>query len=223
MQAAPNRCYGRADLPLADGWQEALDGLVDRLRPIGPHAVCSSSSSRCALPARALAERLGVPLQLDPRLLELDFGDWDGLDWDEVPRAGLDRWAADPLAFAPPGGESGSALVERITAVQADLLAHNRPCLLVSHGGPLRLLGPMLAGAPPDLLAPAPAMGTLQIIEARTAASRASAARPEVMAGRPCRNLTGNNTRLNVSPPTPKRSPPARSLADHPQPPVPAS
>ena len=112
-----------------------------------------------------------MPLQLDPRLLELDFGDWDGLDWDQVPRAELDRWAADPLFFAPPGGESGSALVERITAVQADLLARNRSCLLVSHGGPLRLLGPMLAGAPPDLLAPAPAMGTLRIVEARTATS----------------------------------------------------
>jgi alpha-ribazole phosphatase len=33
---------------------------------------------------------------------------------------------------------------------------------VVSHGGPLRLLGPMLRGEAPDLLAPAPAMGRIE-------------------------------------------------------------
>lgn len=134
------------------------------LRPLHLQRVLTSPLSRCRLPAGALSARLGVPLQVDPRLAELDFGDWENVDWDKVPRATLDRWAADPSSFAPPGGETGAALLARVTDMHADLLADATPCLVVSHGGPLRLLVPMLRGEAVDLLSDAPEMGRLQIV-----------------------------------------------------------
>lgn len=160
----PNHCYGRTDLPLLDGWETTLPALAATLATAQRVTVWTSPLSRCLLPARALAGLLDVPVRVDPRLIELDFGAWDGLDWDDVPRASLDRWAADPLGFAAPGGESGAMLIRRIEAVCADIRAEARDCLIVSHGGPLRLLGPMLRGGMPDLLGRAPAMGSLEIV-----------------------------------------------------------
>lgn len=163
MESRPNHCYGRTDLPLASGWRNHLPELAQSLASI--RLIHTSPLSRCRLVAEALAERLRVPMRVDPRLIELDFGEWDGLDWDVVPRDALDRWAADPAAFAPPGGETGWALIERIGAFLNDLRLDRRCCLVVSHGGPLRLLGPMLRGEAPDLLAPGPSMGELRIVQ----------------------------------------------------------
>ncbi len=122
---------------------------------------------RCASVARFIARRLGVRLVLDARLLELDFGDWEGGRWDAVPRPALERWAADPLGFRAPGGESGSALVRRVAGFARRLARDGRPCVVVSHGGPLRLLPALLIGDAPDLLAPAPEPGRLRIVAAR--------------------------------------------------------
>lgn len=161
----PGRCYGRADLPLVPGWQAGLPALAAALRPIDPRVVRSSPLERCRLPAEALGRLLDIPVQPDPRLLELDFGDWDGRDWDALPRDALDRWAADPVGFAPPGGEAGRSLIARVAQACGELLAAGTGALVVSHGGPLRLLGPMLRGQHPDLLRPAPRPGALDLVD----------------------------------------------------------
>ena len=131
---------------------------------MAPTVAYTSPSRRCREPAEALAARLRIPLVLEPLLLELDFGRWEGRGWAELPRSELDRWAADPHRFAPPSGESGAALIDRMTALRAVLVADPRQWLLVSHGGPLRLLVPMLRGEPPDLLAPSPPTGGMRVV-----------------------------------------------------------
>ena len=104
--------------------------------------------------------------ELDPRLLELDFGEWEGRSWDAVERPALDRWAADPRGFRPPGGESGAELVQRVEGFARMLAGNARPCLVIAHGGPLRLLPALLAGDEVDLLAPSPEPGGLRIVPA---------------------------------------------------------
>ena len=140
---------------------------------MAPELIRSSPLRRCREPADVLGACLGIPVILDERLLELDFGDWEGMGWDRVPRAALDRWAADPAGFAPPSGETGAALIDRVSDVVAALAADVRPWLVMSHGGPLRLLDAMLRGDPPDLLAPSPLAGEMRVIHAiRTSAVR---------------------------------------------------
>jgi alpha-ribazole phosphatase len=119
-------------------------------------ALHTSPARRCMALAGAAATVTGLPATADPRLLEMDFGAWEGRPWDEVPRAALDAWAADPWGFAPPGGESGAAVVARLRAFHATL----RPgAVIVSHGGPLKVMAALNGGRPVDLLAPAPPMG----------------------------------------------------------------
>jgi alpha-ribazole phosphatase len=97
-------------------------------------------------------------------LQELDFGAWEGQPWAAVPRIDLDRWAASPLTFAPPGGESGADLIRRVRAVCAAITDDRRNCLIVSHGGPLKILLALLRARDPDLLAPAPPLGSVTVV-----------------------------------------------------------
>lgn len=135
------RCYGRLDLPLAA--PPAL--AAARLRGLLPTgvlaraAVFSSPSSRC----RALAACLSEAAQVDGRLLEMHFGNWEGRLWEEIERAALDAWAANPLHFVPPGGESPLAVRQRALAWVDELLAgadSDRQVLAVAHAGPIRML-----------------------------------------------------------------------------------
>ncbi|MDA8249882.1 MAG: histidine phosphatase family protein [Rhodospirillales bacterium] len=153
---APGICYGRLDLDLHP--QAAADAA--RLRAVVAGCagrVWSSPARRCRLIA-------GDGATPDERLRELDFGAWEGLAWDAVPRDALDRWAAAPHHFAPPQGESGAALLARVGAFHAELRARGEDCVVVSHGGPLKLLAALLHGTAPDLLAPAPALGSVSRI-----------------------------------------------------------
>jgi len=161
-------CYGRLDVPLATGWEDRVSQQAVWLAVVAPARIWSSPAARCRSVAVALAERLGLPVAFDRRLLELDFGDWEGRSWDDVPRAALDRWAADPHGFRPPGGESGAALIERVTGFARMLLDRGRPCAVISHGGPLRLLPALLRGEAADLMSPSPGIGTLQIVRIAT-------------------------------------------------------
>ncbi len=149
--AAGGRCYGRTDLPLAVEGDAAR--LAARLAPVGG-TVWTSPARRC----RGVAAALGAH-RVDPRLQELDFGAWEGLRWDDVPRAALDAWAADPWGFAPPGGESGAALVARVRAFRRALPPGDH--VVISHGGPLKVLLALEGGGPVDLLAPAPALASV--------------------------------------------------------------
>lgn len=84
-----------------------------------------------------------MPLHFDPRLLELDFGAWEGRPWDAIPRSESDPWAVDPVNRAPPGGEPFATLHARVAAVLATVLAG---AVLVCHAGPIRAGRMILAG-----------------------------------------------------------------------------
>ncbi|MEM9144982.1 MAG: histidine phosphatase family protein [Pseudomonadota bacterium] len=129
----PGTCYGRLDV--AEGPTAAAE-IAAALRLAPPvAAVWASPSRRCRQLARRLAARDGVALHLDTRLLELDFGRWEGMAWDEISRAESDPWAADPWALAPPGGERFADLHARIAAV---LETAPDEVALVCHAGPIR-------------------------------------------------------------------------------------
>ena len=138
------RCYGRLDLPLAD--PSSIAPVVAALASLRGATIHTSPLARC----RLVAEALGSPV-VDDRLVELDFGAWEGLSWDDVPRNDLDRWAVDLTGFAPPGGETGAALIDRVTTFWRGLTA---PAVVITHGGPLKVLMALAEDRPVDLSRP---------------------------------------------------------------------
>jgi alpha-ribazole phosphatase len=155
----PGICYGRLDLPLHPNAD--IERMARDPRLTGSKHVWTSPSHRCHAVAERIAQVLNVPLTADPRLMELDFGKWEGKPWDDIPRHDLDRWAADPLGFSAPGGESGAELIQRVTDFHTGL---SEDCIVVSHGGPLRVLSALLHGEPVDLFALPQAIGTITIL-----------------------------------------------------------
>lgn len=128
-------------------------------------AIHTSPLSRCRHVADALAADWGASVRLDDRLLEMDFGAWEGMEWDDVPRPALDAWAADLQGFAPPGGESGLNLIARVSDFWAGIVAAKGRHVIITHGGPLRVLLALTQGEAVDLSRTAPAMG--QVISGR--------------------------------------------------------
>jgi len=135
------RLIGRTDaMPTARG----IAACVDQARDLEAEVLIASDLSRARLAAEAIGRESGVPLSIDPRWRELDFGAWDGLAPAEVDGAALSRFWDDPDGHAPPGGECWSALVHRVTSAAADLAA--RPTLVVTHGGAMRAALAVLCG-----------------------------------------------------------------------------
>jgi alpha-ribazole phosphatase len=163
--AGPARCIGRTDLAVDPRKARRLAGRIRAAaRRHGlPRRVWVSPLERC----RAVGEVLqcwGFELKVDARLVELDFGRWDGQPWSEIPAAEVDAWAADLLHHAPGGGESLAQLAERVQSVVHEATAEPRqPRLVVSHGGwinALLHLPPGIQTLPAHLWPPAPAHGS---------------------------------------------------------------
>jgi alpha-ribazole phosphatase len=163
---AAGRCYGRLDLPLADA--ASITPILAALAPIRGAMIHTSPLARCRLVAEALAAdwRQAPPIA-DSRLLEMDFGAWEGVAWDDIPRADLDRWAADLTGFAPPGGETGAALVARVTEVWRMVSALPPAHVVITHGGPLKVLLALAEDRPVDLSRPALPMGSIHWLGSR--------------------------------------------------------
>ena len=126
----------------------AADGSVQ--------AVVTSPLLRCRQTAAAAAERLGLPVAVEPDLRETDFGAWDGLTFAEARERGpadMDAWLGSPSA-APPGGESFAQVRDRVARARDRLLAahRGRTVLLVSHVTPVKTLVLLALGAPSEAL-----------------------------------------------------------------------
>jgi len=143
----PGVCYGRLDVPLRSS---AAEDIERTLRSVpGVSAIFASPSQRCDRLARRLAQRDACELTLLPELRELDFGAWEGLHWNDVPRELSDRWADDPWNRAPPDGETEAQLFERVERAYHRIASCGVARIaIVAHGGPLRLMRCLILGLP---------------------------------------------------------------------------
>lgn len=135
-RGAEGLCYGRTDLALAPCFQANAARLERDLPRFA--RVLTSPLSRCRRLARALAAARGVALSVDERLVEMDFGAWEGQRWDAIPRAELDVWAADIEGARPHGGERVADMAARARAAlqeAASQVATRGPVLVVAHAG----------------------------------------------------------------------------------------
>lgn len=134
------RAQGQADVPLTDkGRLQALDAAKQLIAfEIG--AVYSSDLERAYDTAQAIAHAQGVEVITDPRLREIDQGDWTGLPVAEIERLWPELWGAARHYNARPGGESPREVRARALAALKDAVsAHPEGDIaVVSHGGTIR-------------------------------------------------------------------------------------
>ena len=153
---AQGRIQGHTDIPLSDEGLEKMRGLLPP-SPFETARVFASPSRR----ARQTAEALGlVNAVWDPRLMEQNWGEWEGLSRAGIlARDGEDAFAraGKALAFRPPGGESTAELHARVSSFLNEVAREEADAIAVAHLGVLRAAYTLATGwdmgtpMPPEL------------------------------------------------------------------------
>ncbi len=115
---AQGRCIGsRTDLPTDPRKAKRLAHRIRQLarRQALPRSVVTSPLRRAAAVGRWL-RRWGFAWVVDAALAEIDFGQWDGLHWADIPRNRFDAWMNDFSGFDFEGGEPLGQLLARASA-----------------------------------------------------------------------------------------------------------
>lgn len=133
---APGICYGQTDLDVAASFETEAAAALAALPAV--ERIVSSPLQRCRKLAEFVSAQADIPFDLDPRLMEMDFGTWEGRAWSEIERSEIDAWAADFYHARPHGGESVAILHVRIQAALDGLYDQDRSTLIVSHAGVIR-------------------------------------------------------------------------------------
>ena len=145
----PDRYLGRR-IPVAlseDGRQAAV-ALGERLKSVPLDRVISSPLERAHETARLIVGDRGLQIETDERLIEFDYGAWEGMAVDEVEQKvpnEFDLYDANPAIFRPGGGENGQDAARRAIALVDYLLEWwtgegDRTVLLVGHSSINRVL-----------------------------------------------------------------------------------
>jgi probable phosphoglycerate mutase len=128
--------------------------LALRLQSVEVEALYSSPLGRALETARLIGQAIGREAVVDRRLAELNYGAWEGRTFDEVKRAdpaAYRDWDADPASLAPPDGETGLQLIERVTPFLDEMSQrYQRGNVVVAcHKTVCRLVACHIMGVPP--------------------------------------------------------------------------
>lgn len=136
---------GQTDIALDDLGIRQAHWVAERLAVEAVHAVYASDLRRALHTADIIAERHRLLVTPVPDLREIDFGDWEGLQYQAIRESWSDtfkRLFTHPDTVDIPGGESFPILQRRCAkAVQALVRRHaNETIVIVSHGGSIRTI-----------------------------------------------------------------------------------
>jgi len=168
---ATGRWQGQADPPLNDAGRAQARQTALELKSHKMGALVSSDLLRARETAKIIGDALDLQVCLEPRLREMNLGDWQGLYSDEI-RARwpeqMKQWLEAPLAARPPNGESIQQLAARVLAAVNDIAARypDRPVAVVAHELPIAIILCRVKGIPlKDLRAHIPPNAVWQLVE----------------------------------------------------------
>lgn len=139
-------CYGQLDVDLKPTFYSEVSKIKSTLSHKGLASIpyiYSSPLSRCQRLARQIADEFTT----DSRLMELDFGDWEGWTWDEIYDTTEGRiWFSDYTSHPTLHGESYLELISRTKDFLSSLPKIHSDILIVTHAGVIRAIMHLLEG-----------------------------------------------------------------------------
>jgi alpha-ribazole phosphatase len=141
---APGALLGRTDPSLSERGRRQCAHLRALVPSGASTAYLCSPLARARQTAAIVTWGRDLSLEIDPDLSEIEFGEWEGLSFDQIERRypeQAEQWSRFTADFAFPGGESLLEFRTRIERVGDRLMAANRETLVVfTHGGVIRAL-----------------------------------------------------------------------------------
>ena len=131
-------CYGQTDIALAESFPDEMTDLHQKLPDFEDDClVFSSPLARC----RQLASTFSDKVTIDPRLMEINFGDWEGKSFNDIETNALQHWTDNFVTVRPPNGENFEDLYLRTGNFWLDLIANKaNQILVITHAGVIRAL-----------------------------------------------------------------------------------
>lgn len=141
-------CYGSLDVGLSDAGRQQMLRAARELVGEPVAAIYSSPRLRAVESARMLRDGLrqnGSEICVVPDFREIDFGDFEGMAYDDIAARYPDlyrQWMEASTAVQFPGGESFATMRLRVLrGFDAVLGAHaGETAVVVSHGGAIRAI-----------------------------------------------------------------------------------
>lgn len=168
---ADGRVQGQEDVGLDEVGRRQATVTAPVLAQQRPAVVVSSDLQRAHHTAQALAQHLGVEIQLDPRLRERGFGVWEGLNSEQMAAQYPQAFARWRVGGEPdvPGLETEAAMNKRVSAgIDSALKLTEGTVCLVTHGGVAKRALSLLLGWPPDVPWGFNALGNCRWLELRS-------------------------------------------------------
>lgn len=136
---------GHSDPELNTRGRIQLGELIAKLQAEDIGTVYSSDLRRCVATASALAEMFGVDCHVRSSLREINFGQWEGLTWEQIERqnkAYARNWIADYPRLPAPCGEGifdfERRVLDELRLIFAMAEDKDRSIAVVTHAGVLR-------------------------------------------------------------------------------------
>jgi probable phosphoglycerate mutase len=134
---------GQLDVPLTSLGREQAQRCAERLGGAGVDAIYTSPLVRARDTAQVIADASGAPLTVDDRLIEVDYGPFEGFDREDARATfgqAFDDWRADPFGAPVTGMEPLADALQRARAAAAEALEASEHPVLVAHQGILRIV-----------------------------------------------------------------------------------
>jgi broad specificity phosphatase PhoE len=145
------RFCGHSDPPVNERGYRQIEELLKALEHEPIDSVYTSDLSRSRTTADAIARAFGLSSVAVPAFREIHFGEWEGLNWEEIEfrdEVYARRWSRAYPDLPAPSGEAFEAFRTRILTEVERLLAtsNQKRAVVITHGGVMRVVLRALCG-----------------------------------------------------------------------------
>jgi alpha-ribazole phosphatase len=137
------------DIALSPDWERHFDALKQKLGQQTEDAVLYSSPyKRCTQLAGFLSDN---KFQIDERLSEMHFGEWEQCAWTDIDQSVLNQWMADFVNYKVPGGENFETMYARCSQFWDELIQQSvAKAVIITHAGVIRSILAYVLNIPLD-------------------------------------------------------------------------
>jgi alpha-ribazole phosphatase len=138
------RLIGSTDVPLSEEGRRQSQRLTAAFQERSHSTFYCSPLRRARETARAALDPYPAEMVIDPDLREIDFGQWEGMTFEQVNTRNADavsRWASGAVDFTFPGGETIADFAKRVERAARRMAADETGTVVAfTHGGVIRHL-----------------------------------------------------------------------------------
>ena len=152
LDVEPDVFYGQTDLDVSNTFEEEVKIIKKKINKLITKdykvKVYSSPLQRC----RKLSQKISDNVILDPRIMELNLGDWEMKPKQSIPKELVENWEKDMINFTIPNGESNKKFLQRLKEFTDEICKTDEDVLIVAHAGSINGMISNLTGEPFDKL-----------------------------------------------------------------------